>query len=70
MPKETLTIRDGSEVTIGWDEHGAQIGIDLGEPFSFRDGSQEYTSLWTSLTLEDITALQKTLARAKRRIQK
>jgi hypothetical protein len=66
MPKETIKTRDG-ELTVGWNQHIAQIGIDLGKSFSFHDHPDEvYTDLYFDLDLEKIELLQKHLARVKR----
>ncbi len=69
MPKEVIDTRDGS-VTVGFDSQQVQIGLDLGKVFKFDGENDEFSSLWVSLTADDITRLQKNLARAKRYISK
>lgn len=64
MPKEILTTRDGSEVTVTFGDLGIQLGLGIGKSLEIDGG--EYQDIWTNLTVEEIAALQKTLARAKR----
>jgi hypothetical protein len=64
MPKEILKTRDGSEVTVTFGDLGIQLGLGIGKSLGIDGG--EFKDIWTNLSADDITALQKTLARAKR----
>jgi len=74
MPKEVIKNRDGvrvEELILGWNEHYAQVGIDLGKSFSFHENPDEvYTDLYFDLNIENIELLQKHLARVKRYLKK
>ena len=75
MPKEVIKTRDGSSIAVGWSAREVQIGVDINKRFVFlsemqsyldADEADNYDSLWVSLNVEQITELQKNLARAKR----
>lgn len=71
MPKERIVLRDGAEILVTFNDYAVQIGIDRKNPFVFNDfPGEEYTDLYASLTVEDITQLQKNLARVKRYLKK
>lgn len=69
MPKEVISSDVQGTVTVGWEnEKHAQVGVDLGNEFTFVNdkSGEKFTGLWLTLTKrEDFNRLIKALRRAR-----